>query len=600
MEPRFYDSVSHLNDLIECIGGTCVGLAGKRSGRNWHVLMQDIGLAAFASLFMQNPSVLSHQRQICEGVGGVRIARLCRECSIFPATIRYEPCWRLAASDGVLSAARIVALHARRWTNEPSFRDPADLRFGMALSELRNKGPRRRVHRLFHQDCLLYEFIPDMPEQGLRSLIDEYAQGLKASAASEMRGGSGKRPARQRRDRLSRLQWNYGCVRSSMGRRPSGKMPARSVRRESRMAAENTTIGGEQARRNRYRATRSFLELLLRLHCTLVVSVYTASRLVLISAAEGALEIRAHELLRPMGIAVSGAASRRRRLAVSSAFSTLVFSEMPQLAADFASAERPCDSVFLPRACYFTGDIDGHDLAWRGDELLVANTRFSCVARVGDRFGFEPLWRPGVVTALEPEDRCHLNGIACTQDGLAYVTALGLSDSARGWSEKRASGGALIEAGSGETLIDGLSVPHSPRLIEGRLFVCESGQGRILEVDARARAARVLAVLPGFTRGLDALGAVLFVGLSKLRHDGDAKLPLGARADSLLCGVAAVERDTGTLLGWLALDDFDEVFEVRVLPGVVNVVLEGPDSRASNAYLDMPGRVFQSQPPEET
>ena len=67
-------------------------------------------------------------------------------------------------------------------------------------------------------------------------------------------------------------------------------------------------MGGEQS--HRYRATRSFLELLLRLHCTLVVSVYTASRLVLIRASEGALKIRAHELLRPMGIAVCGPASR--------------------------------------------------------------------------------------------------------------------------------------------------------------------------------------------------------------------------------------------------------------------------------------------------
>ena len=363
------------------------------------------------------------------------------------------------------------------------------------------------------------------------------------------------------------------------------------------MALANDTPGRELAPRYRYRATRSFLDLLSSLRCTLIVSVYTASRLILISAREGGIEIRAHELLRPMGIAVSGAASQRRRIAVSGAFSTIVFSEMPQLAADFATAERPCDSVFLPRACYFTGDIDGHDLAWLGDELIVANTRFSCVARVGDRFGFEPLWRPPFVTGLEPEDRCHLNGLACAQDRLAYATALGASDLPRGWSERRASGGVLIETNSGETVLEGLSVPHSPRIVEGRLFLCELGQGTIIEVDPQRRTTRPLVALPGFTRGLDALANVLFVGLSKLRDGAAVKLPLANRAESLVCGLAAVERDTGALLGWLALDDFEEIFDVRVLPSVVNAALEGPDSPASNAYVDMPGRIFQPQPP---
>jgi uncharacterized protein (TIGR03032 family) len=377
--------------------------------------------------------------------------------------------------------------------------------------------------------------------------------------------------------------------------RPAGR---ESLHEEMRMALESGAADGERAQPHHYRATRSFLDLLGRLGCTLLVSAYTESRLVVISAREGRLEIRAHELPRPMGIAVSGDASGRRRLAISSAFTTLVFSEMPQLAPDFATPERPCDSVFLPRACYFTGDIDGHDLAWSGDDLLVANTRFSCVARIGDRFGFEPFWRPAFVTGLEPEDRCHLNGLACAQDRLAYVTALGATDSPHGWRERRASGGVLIETRTGATLLDGLSVPHSPRLVEGRLFLCESGHGTLIEVDPRTRATRRLATLPGFARGLDALDNVFFVGLSKLRNASTSRLPLASRAETLVCGLAAVDRDSGAVLGWLALDDFEEVFDVRVLPGVVNVAFEGPDSPASNAYVDMPGRVFLAQPPD--
>ena len=43
--------------------------------------------------------------------------------------------WRLAAGDDALPAAQIDALHGKRWTINPSFRDTKDLRFGMGMSE---------------------------------------------------------------------------------------------------------------------------------------------------------------------------------------------------------------------------------------------------------------------------------------------------------------------------------------------------------------------------------------------------------------------------------------------------------------------------------
>ena len=68
-EFRFYDSVGFLNDLIDCVGRTCAGLADKRQGKNTQFSMRDIGLAGFSPFLMQCPSFLSHQRQICEGIG---------------------------------------------------------------------------------------------------------------------------------------------------------------------------------------------------------------------------------------------------------------------------------------------------------------------------------------------------------------------------------------------------------------------------------------------------------------------------------------------------------------------------------------------------
>jgi hypothetical protein len=44
--------------------------------------------------------------------------------------------------------------------------------------QLRTSTTKRRVHSLFRQGCLLYELIPNMPEERLRPLIEKYQELL--------------------------------------------------------------------------------------------------------------------------------------------------------------------------------------------------------------------------------------------------------------------------------------------------------------------------------------------------------------------------------------------------------------------------------------
>jgi uncharacterized protein (TIGR03032 family) len=115
-----------------------------------------------------------------------------------------------------------------------------------------------------------------------------------------------------------------------------------------------------------------------------------------------------------------------------------------------------------------------------------------------------------------------------------------------------------------------LSMPHSPRIIDGKLYVLEGGRGQLLEIDPADGASRVVARLPGFTHGLAAYKGVLFVGLSKLRQKrGPQGLPIEAEQDGLMAGVAAVEPSSGRVLGVLEFQtDTEEVFDLQVLPGV--------------------------------
>lgn len=87
------------------------------------------------------------------------------------------------------------------------------------------------------------------------------------------------------------------------------------------------------------------------------------------------------------------------------------------------------DRLYVPRAAYTTGDLDIHDIAVEaGGRVVFAATRFGCLATLSERASFTPLWRPPFLSALVPEDRCHLNGLALRDGRVRYVTAVSQSD----------------------------------------------------------------------------------------------------------------------------------------------------------------------------
>jgi uncharacterized protein (TIGR03032 family) len=271
-----------------------------------------------------------------------------------------------------------------------------------------------------------------------------------------------------------------------------------------------------------------------------------------------------------MGLAVDS-----RRLALGTLNQVWFLRNAPDIAPRIEPAGQH-DACYLPRSCHVTGDIAVHELAWAGDELWIVNTRFSCLCTIDPDYSFVPRWRPPFITALAAEDRCHLNGLALApcEGGRfwkpSYVTALGASDTLNGWRQDKAGGGCLIDVSSGEIVTSGLCMPHSPRWHDGRLWLLESGTGRLVLVDVAGSRRQAVAELPGFTRGLALVGPYAFVGLSKIREksamDG---VPLAARRPQLKCGVAAVDLRSARLIGMLEFQTaVEEIFDVQVLPGL--------------------------------
>ena len=243
------------------------------------------------------------------------------------------------------------------------------------------------------------------------------------------------------------------------------------------------------------------------------------------------------------------------------------------------------DACYVPRELFITGELDVHDIGLMKDGGIVfVNTLYNCLATTSERHSFTPLWKPSFISKIVKEDRCHLNGLAMEAGVPRYVTAVSRSDTVDGWRDRRANGGIVIDVPSGAVVLGGLSMPHSPRMYRGRLWLLNSGTGEIgwIERGALAEDGRfqVLAFCPGFVRGLAFHGKYAFVGLSKPRYERFEGLPLDRRlaeADSEpWCGVQIIDLDTGACVHWFRIDgSVTELYDLGVVPDAVRPMALG-------------------------
>jgi uncharacterized protein (TIGR03032 family) len=342
---------------------------------------------------------------------------------------------------------------------------------------------------------------------------------------------------------------------------------------------------GLESREIRCTHSENLPELLAALRLSILVSTYQTGHLVVMAAAHGRLIVTFHQFDRAMGIAV-----KRGTIAVCTRKEVWFARAAPDIAAKL-EPRGYYDASFLARTSHFTDDIQAHESAWVASEFWVVNTLFSCLAALHPIYSFAPRWRPPFVTALRPDDRCHLNGLAVAGGQARYVTALAETDSPEGWRAVKATGGCLIEVPSGRIVLRGLALPHSPRVAGDRIYLLQSGTGGLEVVDPSDGRFDTVAKLPGVVRGLALHAGFAFVGLSRARPTLEG-VPIVARRDELRCGVWAVDLTTGTVAAYLAFDTgVDEVFDVQVLPGTTFPYISGPWAEGDT------GRPFWTVPP---
>jgi uncharacterized protein (TIGR03032 family) len=336
------------------------------------------------------------------------------------------------------------------------------------------------------------------------------------------------------------------------------------------------------------KTTGHFVALLDRLKLSLALSV-KPNHIIFLGALDGALTIEATRVAQPMGLAAT-----HERLAFASARSIVVLVNASRLAAGYPGKPDYYDAYFIPRRMHFTGECLMHDMVFAGNAIIGANTNFSCICRIDDRFSFTPLWRPSFVSELRPQDRCHLNGFAGQDGKLRYVTTLAGTDTKQGWREQPDFTGMLIDTEKNRVLRDDLCLPHSPRLAQDELYLLNSGKGEVHRIDRESGASTVLATLPGFTHGLCEHAGVLFVGLSQNRTTRkDTPPPVAQGTAALICGVVAMEAATGRQIGMAEFTTaITEVYDIQKLPGIRRAGMHNLLMDDGVIGIDTPDSVF--------
>jgi len=356
----------------------------------------------------------------------------------------------------------------------------------------------------------------------------------------------------------------------------------------SNMAIESTSgkssyTEDERANNNKveYSVSGGLLKRLHTLNISMAFTSYQSGLLYLIGRNKGSgINVHQTALPKPMGLCLD----KKGSLTMTGGYQIMRFENV--LEPD-QQVNNTFDTCFVPRRVHVTGHLDAHDVGINSNnEPVFINTRFNCIATTSERHSFTELWRPPFISALVDEDRCHLNGMAMQDGEPRYVTAVSKSDTIDGWRDRRGDGGVVIDVKTNQIVCEGLSMPHSPRMHNGKLWLLNSGTGELGVInfnDDGTGEFEAKVFCPGFTRGLAFHGNYAFVGLSKPRYKRFEGLALDDKlkqADSeAWCGVQIIDLNTNSCVDWFRIDgNVAELFDLEVIPDSICPMAVPPES----------------------
>jgi uncharacterized protein (TIGR03032 family) len=343
--------------------------------------------------------------------------------------------------------------------------------------------------------------------------------------------------------------------------------------------------------------TPNVAELLIQLNCSLVITTYQAGKLIFISPdSENAMRQLPRDFDKAMGLAIN-----KNRMALATKEEVIVLANAPQLATGYSIKPNFYDAFYVPRASYYTGNIDIHDMDWdKKGQLWAVNTLFSCLVTIDDTYSFQPRWMPPFIKSLESGDLCHLNGMAMVDEMPKYVSLFGQTTTAKGWRNGVETNGLIMDIDNNEIVAHSLPMPHSPRWFNGQLYCLLSATGHLIKIDIATGKYDVITRLKGFVRGMAKRGDYLFIGLSKLRQNASTFRDLAISKDAIYCGVEIIHLPTGANVGNIRYQQsVEEIYDVQIMPDSLRPGILNHTTATHRLALHTPEAGFWAGSPEK-
>lgn len=316
-------------------------------------------------------------------------------------------------------------------------------------------------------------------------------------------------------------------------------------------------------------STPSFLEFLQTFGVSIALTSYDCQRLIVFRQHQGSLDTLLVPAARPRGIALTG-----DKLTVGAYTEIINYYRHDQLLSQLnTSTGLQADALFLPRNSHITGEINVHDMAWGNEGLWLVNSRFTCLCTLQPDLSFKPRWWPMFVDGPTGNGEGHLNGMAMENGQPAYATCFGAYVGGEGWRDAdNLHTGLLMDVQQNEIVMDGLCMPHSPKVHQGRVYLCNSGYGAVLCYDPQTQSTTKVLELPGFTRALCFYGDYMLVGCSRFRKSKiKTQLPLVDMYETSNAGVYIVDTSDYSIVAYCRFDgDVSQLYDIAVIPNAIS------------------------------
>ncbi len=228
-------------------------------------------------------------------------------------------------------------------------------------------------------------------------------------------------------------------------------------------------------------------------------------------------------------------------------------------------------NMLRPIVTHYVGNLDCHELVVVNSIPVLNATRFNALVTIDadPASDFKFIYKPSFCDEEnDAKDTHHVNGIGLKDGGIRYVTAFSDIETSelKGWKHFPDTG-VVWDVVQDEPALRGLTLPHSPRLDDGFIYVCNSGTGELLRyMDGKVESLYI----GNFIRGMEFYGRYIFIGGSMIREDSPHLRPNVLETNR--CALYVVDKVEFKLLGYVDFNehfhngfDLKEIFDLSIL-----------------------------------